>query len=204
MEAIHPDKYNISITRESNSDMYKIEYMEHFDKNNPTHTAAVKSNPIIMKGMINILNQKLGYNAVFHCENDGFSVGFTLIAKFDVICDMVTGEFITFSRMSNITINKIFTSAAIAICVTEAEEQMKISDTEKEPPSKQEEPTSEQKELVLSLDVNNSEHVKQYSIAIGVSEKAAKEMLVIHQNDIMNVKRINMHSNQEIISKVGE
>lgn len=189
MEAIHPDKYNISITRESNSDMYKIEYMEHFDKNNSTHADAIKNNPIVMKGMINILNKKLGYNAVFHCENDGFSVGFTLIAKFDVICDMVTGEFISFSRMSNITLNKIFTTASIAVCVSEAEEKMEIVNVEKESQSKQEEPTLEQRELVLALDVNNPEHLKNYATAMGLSEKAAREILVIHQNDIINERK---------------
>jgi len=52
-----------------------------------------------------------------------------------------------------------------------------------------------QKDQVLSLDSNNTEHVKQYASAMGLSEKAAKEMLTYHQNDIINERKASGTSN---------
>ncbi len=52
-----------------------------------------------------------------------------------------------------------------------------------------------QKDQVLSLDVNNPEHVKQYATAMGLSEEAAKEMLVYHQSDIINKRKVYSASN---------
>jgi len=46
-----------------------------------------------------------------------------------------------------------------------------------------------QKNMVLQLDSNNPVHVKQYSQAMGLSEKAAKEILIVHQNDIRNERQ---------------
>lgn len=46
-----------------------------------------------------------------------------------------------------------------------------------------------QKDNVLALDVNNSEHVTFYAQSMGVSTKAAKEMLQIHQRHILEERR---------------
>lgn len=63
-----------------------------------------------------------------------------------------------------------------------------------------------QKNMVLDLDINNIDHVKQYASAMGLSEKAAKGMLQIHQDDILsdrknqftNLNSSNNGSNNEI------
>ena len=52
-----------------------------------------------------------------------------------------------------------------------------------------------QKDMVLALDSNNIEHVKQYASAMGLSEKAAKGMLQIHQDDILSDRKGNVQGN---------
>ena len=46
-----------------------------------------------------------------------------------------------------------------------------------------------QKDMVLALDINNPEHISQYASAMGLSEKAAKGMLQIHQDDILTERK---------------
>ena len=61
-----------------------------------------------------------------------------------------------------------------------------------------------QKDMVLALDQNNPENIKQYASAMGLTEKAAKGMLQIHQDDIINERKIfsssekSSESNNEI------
>ncbi len=45
-----------------------------------------------------------------------------------------------------------------------------------------------QKELVLSLDVNNPRDISQYASVMCITEKDAKDMLMIHQKYILNNK----------------
>jgi len=45
-----------------------------------------------------------------------------------------------------------------------------------------------QKELVLSLDINNPEDISQYASVMCITENDAKEMLMIHQKYILNNK----------------
>jgi hypothetical protein len=47
------------------------------------------------------------------------------------------------------------------------------------------------KDMVLQLDPNNPEHIKQYASVMGLSLNAAKGMLENHQNDIRNARNIN-------------
>ncbi len=49
-----------------------------------------------------------------------------------------------------------------------------------------------QKDMVLALDVNNPEHIKQYASAMGLTQKAAKGMLQIHQDDIITERKGNI------------
>lgn len=48
-----------------------------------------------------------------------------------------------------------------------------------------------QKDMVLQLDPNNPEHIKQYAGVMGLSGEGAKEMLVNHQNNIRNSRHQN-------------
>ena len=49
--------------------------------------------------------------------------------------------------------------------------------------------TEKQKDQILSLDTNNPEHVKNYAVVMGLSEKAAKEILTYHQQDIIEGRK---------------
>lgn len=66
-----------------------------------------------------------------------------------------------------------------------------------------------QKDMVLALDVNNPDHIKQYATAMGLTQKAAKGMLQIHQDDIINERRsisggnLNNTNNTEITQALG-
>ena len=55
-----------------------------------------------------------------------------------------------------------------------------------------------QKDMVLALDVNNPDHVKQYASAMGLSEKAAKGMLQIHQDDILTDRKDSSGTNANV------
>ena len=54
-----------------------------------------------------------------------------------------------------------------------------------------------QKNMVLELDINNPEHISQYAKAMGLTLKAAKGMLQIHQDDILNERKGNVQTNNQ-------
>jgi len=63
-----------------------------------------------------------------------------------------------------------------------------------------------QKDMVLELDINNPEHIKQYASAMGLSEKAAKGMLQMHQDDILTErktsgKNLNVSNNENEVAQ---
>ncbi len=61
-----------------------------------------------------------------------------------------------------------------------------------------------QKDMVLALDSNNPDHIKQYASAMGLTEKAAKGMLQIHQDDIINERKIFSGNNSSSNSNNSE
>lgn len=47
----------------------------------------------------------------------------------------------------------------------------------------------EEKDIVLSLDVNNPDHIKQYASSLGMTINTAKIVLKIHQDDILSERK---------------
>lgn len=47
----------------------------------------------------------------------------------------------------------------------------------------------EEKDIVLSLDINNPDHIKQYASSLGITINTAKIVLKIHQDDILNERK---------------
>lgn len=71
-------------------------------------------------------------------------------------------------------------SAATKVMSQQQTEQQNSSDSSN---------VENQKNKVLELDINNIDHIKQYASAMGLSEKAAKGMLQIHQDDILSERK---------------
>ncbi len=52
--------------------------------------------------------------------------------------------------------------------------------------------TENQKDMVLSLDINNNDHLNQYSKAMGIFNiNDVKKMLMLHQKSILNDRKRN-------------
>ncbi len=129
------------------------------------------------------------------------NTGTGVVAKTGILSEVLNSQF-----GSQLGANFMPSIAGIIESLTKTVGQKKTEDlvtaatqslnNQQSPQNNENSNVEKQKDMVLALDSNNPEHIKQYASAMGLTEKAAKGMLQIHQDDIINERKIFSGNNQ--------